>query len=163
MVTMYKVAAFVLPFQFIALLFASSALADDIFAYDSTCSRSYVKIANGKTSDFKCAVSELMLFDNGRFVFFVGPKGQVVGFAGNRRRPVTRQGIRFVSVDRFYRLTRKKPTVAEPANGLCFFPREPDVRDMQTASCMATVLAGQKIYTYEVHVRFTSKGESMKH
>ena len=159
---MYRFAAFVLPFQFIALLFASSALADDIFAYDSTCAHSYVKIANGKTSAFKCAVSELMLFDNGRFVFFVGPKGRVVGFAGNRHRPVTKQGIRFVPVDHFYRLTHKKPTVTEPANGLCFFPREPDVRDMQTASCMATVSAGQKIYTYEVHVRFTSKGESVK-
>jgi hypothetical protein len=159
---MYKAAAFVLPFQIIVLLFASSAFADDIIAYDSTCSHSYVKIANGKTSDFKCAVSELMLFDNGRFVFFVGPKGRVIGFAGNRRRPVTKQGMRFVPVDHFYRLTHKKPTVTEPANGLCFFPREPNVRDMQTASCMATVLAGKRRYTYEVHVRFTSKGESVK-
>jgi hypothetical protein len=157
-----RVVAFFVSLQFIALFFASSALADDILVYDSTCSNSYVKIANGKMSDFKCTVSELMLLDNGRFVFFVGPKGRVVGFAGDRRRPVIKQGIRFVPVDRFYRLTHKKPTVTEPANGLCFFPREPDVRDMQTASCMATVLAGKRRYTYEVHVRFTSKGESVK-
>ena len=157
-----RTVAFVVFLQFIALFFVSSALADDILVYNSTCSNSYVKIANGKTSDFKCTVSELMLLDNGRFVFFVGPKGRVVGFAGDRRRPVIKQGRRFVPVDRFYVLTHKKPNVVERANGSCFFQRNPDFRDMQMASCMATVLAGQRRYTYEVHVRFTSKGESVK-